>query len=208
MSPRKLLVPLGVVVALATLGAATASAALPEFAGNVAGNRFTGQGGQLHISDVGSIYTCEKSVISGEVSGPKQVSHVKLTVQGCNTYFSCKSWTSQELKGTLGYIYTNNTVGLLLEPVSGPFVECGSKLFPYPKMTGSVIGREEGLLNHLGTNFSLNYSGLHGEQLPQKFAGETFTHNLEWMEGPSESLRRALEGSIGVTTEKSIEIRG
>jgi hypothetical protein len=139
------------VLALSAVGASAASAALPEFTPST-GVKLTGTAGAGLLETVtGTKVTCTASTNSGEITGVKTVSKVKVKFTGCeSTGAKCNTTgaavgelVTEELKATLGYLNAaKKEVGLDFVPVGTKFIEfsCGTALVGV-KVTGSVICR-------------------------------------------------------------------
>jgi len=209
---RRVLPAVAAVLAFSALSVATASAAAPEF--KVAGGKFpttfTGTSEAVHIETPGGGYTCSSSSISGEITGPKEVSKVVIkfgSKGGCSSFCiqtGHEGWETKEMKGAIGYLSQKEgtKVGLLLEPTTEPVANCtrganGANT----KIIGSVIG-ELGPLHEQRKAFNLEYAKSGSIQEFRSFEGEEVIHDLR----PSLSPQGAIEAKMSLTTAKEVEI--
>jgi hypothetical protein len=211
---RRVLVAVLAVIAVGAFASASASAALPEFIGNLP-TTFTGSGGEISIEEeTGSKYICKSSSITGTISGPKEVSKVTVKFPGCTSFCATtatKALETKELKGRIAYISkTQKTVGLLLEPVTEPVAECVFHSGVTAKIQGSIIGQLGGLNTKRKSPFELNFTaaGSNGRQSVQHFEGEALLHNLQILRPPFPSpFAIGLGSQISFSTEHEVEIR-
>jgi hypothetical protein len=217
-----------VLAALFVLGATAATSALatelrPEFkpaSGVKFPIAFSGTSGELGIAltGTGAYYTCKKATISGEVTGPKELGKVtlKFSEGTCALNWGegfCwngpSSWTTQELKGRIGYFSkATKSIGLLLEPTSGPVALCVNyeeelkEKHPYPEkeVLGSLITPIEPQ-NKQTTAFKLSSeSGGH-------FEGEEAKHSLtEFWPFSKRTETVQIHSTFNLTTAQKLEI--
>ncbi|HEX3519664.1 MAG TPA: hypothetical protein VHT29_11595 [Solirubrobacteraceae bacterium] len=199
--------------AFAALGVASASAADPEFAFTTFPNKFTGTSTTTPSFTVeAGTYFCTAASITGEITGPKEVSKIVMTFAGspCATSLLCKNvsgkneWKTKELKGRLGYINkASHTVGLLLEPTTEPIAECEDGWL----VQGSIIGGL-GPVNNQVKEFSLSFATAEEKQQFTHFEGEEVMHNLKLLRtGEKSSHVMLLSGAkMSLTTSSKVAI--
>jgi hypothetical protein len=176
--------------AIGVVGAASASAALPEFSleGKTAYPvKFSG----AFKSDVtfdgqgtGS-WQFTKGELTGEITGSKEVSNVVITLTGGGGGGICalpNPVVSKALHGTLGYINKAKTeVGLLLKPPGTEVLKCKDQKFGGEEIyAGSIIAKITPV-NTLGAKLDMAFepTGLEYKQKPELFEGEKCTSKEE-----------------------------
>jgi hypothetical protein len=153
--------------AIGAIGAADASAALPEFipnTGQVFPIHFTGKGGLVKFSDkAGLTFTCKHRTVTGEIDGLNGVHNATKSNElhkVVETYSECtECWTpgagtgvikTEPLKGKLGYISkTNKEVALEFEgegehPLQEPLwanIKCSSPFIGEGQIRGHLFGQ-------------------------------------------------------------------
>jgi hypothetical protein len=211
------------VLAMSVVAVGSASAALPEFLNAKkeavkSPVTFTGESSGTAISfQSGGEFACTHWSISGELINSKEVRHTVVKWECGGLPFVCgqhetNKWTSEALKGTIGYINKEHKeVGLELQAeaetevekvkIPGPWfskITCALETF---NIDGELIG---GLttVNKLSTSFSLKEEGVSGVQHVTKFEG-----------GPSEQhLYRppatgfAVNSSFALAFSQSLEL--
>jgi hypothetical protein len=212
---RNLLAAFVALIALGASVSASASAALPEFKSSKYPVTFTGAGAAAHFQEKGGgSYTCISSSISGEITGPNELSKVVVKFVGpCGGFCKQKgleSWETKELKGSLGYVSKpSQQVGLLLEAVTAPIANCeragGQQKW---KIQGSFIGQITPVRQMVKT-FTLNYQQKEGVDGVRKFEGEEALHALQMITPNGTSIEAGMEihEGLSLTTSQAIEIR-
>jgi|HubBroStandDraft_4_1064222.scaffolds.fasta_scaffold65238_3 hypothetical protein len=213
---RSVFAALVAVFVMSAVGAASASAALPNFnTGLASGNvKFTGTGTNVYLIGGFGEYKCNKASVTGEVEhgeprgNSKTLKNVVIKFSQCGSLeLLCeREWKTKPLTGTLGYLSKEfKKVGVLLKPSSGPVAECkgfGSN--------GNIIGSlvmEISPSNKSVTEYSLASSDSGGVQSPQKLEGETENHRLEWLrEGAKEAQPLVVAMHLNLTLESKVEI--
>jgi hypothetical protein len=215
---RSAFLALMAVCALGAVAATSASAAsnYPEFKPGIGAKfpiAFSGTSGELSFRDAGGVYVCNKSTISGEITGPKELSKVKLgffegTCALSDGLGFCwseapHSWTTNELKGKLGYrSKAAKSVGFVFEPVSGSFAECGMKEYPEGKILGSVLSSVQPALTQT-TSFTLTMNEASSKE---KLEGEATRPSLERKWYGREPEVATLSDKFSITTAQKLEI--
>jgi hypothetical protein len=160
-------------LAMSAVVASAASAAAPEFVPNKPTKpKFTGKEGPTTLSiATGQTITCKNGKTAGEITGPKTVGSVSVTLEGCETenknkescYVNSGTNTNgtlsfETLSGELGAVNKTEAasgVGEALKPAKGtsffeikvPCLELGTF-----KLVGSVIGEIKELGKPLKSN--------------------------------------------------------
>jgi len=174
---KHLLVAVIAVCAIGAVASASASAAAPEFVHCVAqaggkwmagckaagtefekvavpaGSKvkFTDKEGVSHLNGLGTTVTCQKDTSSGEITGPKTVTNVKVTFEECKGKKGTEECpvnggtiTTETLSGELGKVAVAEAasgVGEDLKPPTGKaFVKLEGTCIVTTSVTGSVIG--------------------------------------------------------------------
>ena len=191
-------------------GAASASAALPEFLPATGTFLSTSSSGTLETAS-GNKVECSSDTDKGSITGAKAVGGVLVTFSGCKAIIgilkpSCNTAGSskgvietKELSGTLGYINkTSKSVGLSLKPTTGPlFVEFECTGLAINKVRGALIGRVN----------PINTKSTSGELIYKQSAG---VQEFKLLEGSAaeEILESSLNGgsfeTSGLTTTDKI----
>jgi hypothetical protein len=209
---------------LGAVGAASASAALPEF--KAPGGfpvKFSAESGAGTLETVaGRTVTCKKDKATGEVGSATEAKNIVATLEECTTgafgiTFNCGTITSNTLKASPHYLTNPNTsteVGLDFLPVSGTeFAKftCTS-IFGNETLAvkGSAVGKITPI-NKATKSATLTFAQTNGKQKYEGyFVGATFTKDtLETTGtglmgfGPEQS---AIERVYTVLFEKEIEI--
>lgn len=210
---RTTLIPLAAILAMSMVGAASASAALPEF---TVETPFAGSAGGPLFESVGSN---RWNYTSAGLEGAEK----KTTVQGVNIRFhnggayNCVNVTNpkgerellwKELKGKLGYIDKeegNKKVGLLLEPIKQPIAKCEVPKWFEETYSGSLI-LEITPINRQTTHFTLTAQQSGGEQMPSGFEGAD-TSSLFVKFGAGAPEEAGLVMTMELTTTRETEIR-
>jgi hypothetical protein len=169
------------VFATSAVAASSAAAVLPEFSpsSGVTLNGTSGAG--LLETKSGTKVTCTSNTDSGEITGPKAVSKIKVTFKGCESGgFKCSTagaasgeLVTEELKATLGYINaTTKEVGVDFTPVGAKFIEfnCVGGIIEVT-VTGSVICPVTPI-NTKTKTFTVACRQEKGIQKPTKLVGE------------------------------------
>ena len=179
MTHANLAAALVALLAVGALGSASASAA-PEISPTPKSGAplsFTGSGGYIGFSD-GLISTeCKTTRLTGEMTNPREVEHVKVIFEGCDVDQGHLEST-EALKGRLGYANrATKEVGLLLEPEKGEVF--AKDFFETHYASGGLIG-ETGPIDTKHKTIELRYalkSGSIAQAIPE-FEGETKAHFL------------------------------
>jgi hypothetical protein len=209
---------------LGAVGAASASAALPEFkAPGGFPAKFTATSGAGKLETVaGRTVSCKKDKATGEVGSATEVKNIVVTFEECTTVafgitFNCGTIKSNTLKASPHYLTNPNTsteVGLDFLPVSGTeFAKftCTS-IFGNETLAvkGSAVGKIEPV-NKATKSATLTFTQTKGKQKYEGyFVGAAFTKDtLETTGtglmafGPEQS---AIEGIDTITFEKEVEL--
>jgi hypothetical protein len=209
---------------LGAVGAASASAALPEF--KAPGGfpvQFSATGGAGKLETVaGRTVTCPKSKATGEVVSATEAKKIVVEFEGCNAIvigitFNCGTITSNTLKASPHYLTNPNSsaeVGLDFLPVSGTELAKFTCMSIFGNETlavkGSVVGKITPI-NKATKSATLTFAQTNGKQKYEGyFVGATFTKDILETTGsvlqafgPEQS---ALEGTGTITFSKDIEI--
>jgi hypothetical protein len=212
---------LAALVSALALAAVAASASALEFRSGKYPVTFTGTGNATTFQEHGGgLYTCNSSSISGEITGPNEVSKVVMKfngVVGCNGF--CRQspktgvWETKELKGRLGWIKKSTSeVGLLLEPVTQPIANCERAVSQKWKLQGSLIGQITPVRETWGTvnPFLVSLEELEGRDGIRQFEGEEAVHALQMGIVGGESVEAGIKvhGGLSLKTSQAIEIAG
>ncbi|HEY2141261.1 MAG TPA: hypothetical protein VGG98_04295 [Solirubrobacteraceae bacterium] len=215
MIRTKSLATLAAVALLAALGAASASAALPEF---TAGGKFpitlSGSGTQPFIEELGGAeYQCEGgtgSTITGTISGPKEVSNILIKFPRCASWcrtVATEAFETKALTGTLAYINkSQKTVGLLLHGVSEPLAKCTFWSGASTVIGGSIIGQVSPVNNKTSLVLSFIREPKQARQKVQSLEGESLLHDLT-IEHLFEPPARTFGLGVSITFGPEIEVR-
>jgi len=114
-------------------------------------NKFTDKEGVSHLNGLGTTVTCQKDTSSGEITGPKTVTNVKVTFEECKGKKGTEECpvnggtiTTETLSGELGKVAVAEAasgVGEDLKPPTGKaFVKLEGTCIVTTSVTGSVIG--------------------------------------------------------------------
>ena len=196
-----------------SVGAAPASAALPEYRGPFP-KPFSSKSGVVVVETASGLRaTCTSGTNIGEVTGPKTAT-LTLRLTGCEAYnFKCNSpgaapgeIVSNQLSSTLGYINKRKKqVGADLQSASGTTTEfeCGPA---HVVVTGSIIGRITPI-NKKVTAFILEFTQAHGKQKPSKFEGGPTDVPMGSVNGgtPEEA---GVAAKVEITLAEAAEIKG
>lgn len=224
---KSTLAVLVVAFAVSAVGAASASASLPEFSTET--NAILGTPGESEIyTEVGDQWAYSGGSTSSfvaSVSSKTAVKNVSLKfnggTRGCSTKrYGILEWTG--LSGRLGYINKEKKeVGLLLghTPLSTKLDECEREWGADGTYTqsGDFIGKITPV-NTKTSKFTLTFSSSYFKQSPAKLEGESEAHPLifgtygcglfegeEFCAGSGELF--AIKSTVTLNTEKEMEIK-
>jgi hypothetical protein len=212
----RLCVALLSVIAICAIATASASAALPEFAGPFVNKfTFTSKPVLLELETKAGKMECGEAVGNGEIVAAKELKVAKITYDKCTSPFGeCKTpgqaagvVVTGELVGILGYLNkTEKLVGLDLDPKTQPFanVTCGVVTF---EVKGDVIGRFINALNTKTKIYELKYEQAEGKQKWQKLEGGNKSILETLKGGLAEALATGLATELTLKLENESEIK-
>jgi hypothetical protein len=204
-------------LAIFSVAATSASAALPEYSGPFP-KPITSKSGPIVIETVSGVKaTCTRGTNTGEITGPK-TGTVTLRLVGCEVLnvLKCNSpgaapgeIVSSQLSSTLGYINkTKREVGVDLEAPAGTTAEfeCGTN---HVVVSGSIIGKITPVNRKVkaGSPFILKFTQTGGKQNPSKFEGGPTDVPMGSINGgPPEEA--GVSARIEITLAEAAEIKG
>jgi hypothetical protein len=186
-----------------------------EFKGTIGASSFEFEGTDLSYAD---------GTITGTLIGPNEVAGVVLKLVDTEPDNACYNTKVEKLAelvtnpliGRVGYVSkSTKTVGLLLEPVSGPIANCENHAFGKQELVGSLIGGFTPV-NKLTQSFNLDFEtegGGGGKKLGQRFEafeGEEALHHIEdyWSGGEAHSTAAFSSTEINLELPVNTEVTG